>query len=404
MMLRNPFVLVTIPLAFALGLIWFRRKKIHCDSGGSKKKSTDNKTKTTAAGVDTNNLSNNNLTNSGNGTRPDLKQSVSVPIGSTPRKHLSSPINNNDSFDFKFGKSAPIDITPQKTSPSRMKNGDKQLVDANELKSKIEDVEFKTLNSIEEHSFDSVDLPGSIECRRRFSFTVKPHEPAVVVKAATMVTNKSPQSSFGDTVTTPSPPKSQTVVKQQSGESKLNKNKTINNKNVSDKLQVNTSTEHSETETPTRILPVSSPPLSLCSNKSTQSHDSGDSGKGSSPPNSEGGQTLSSIISYDFELAQTHVGYLVGKEGANVKNIKAKTHASILIKRHPTKNSRYKLCTIQGTKQQVDAAIEMIKKKLPQRANLKQVHFDIDLIESSLLPASAINSDLLQVGKFIIKN
>lgn len=387
MYLKNPFVLVTIPLAFAFGLIWFRRKKIHCDSGGQTKSADTNSEKSIAAAA--NPQSSNSLTKGDRRSRADIKHSHSVPIGgSTPVKKSSSPSNNNDSFDFKFGKSAPIDITPHKKSPSRSSGNDTKPVDADELKSKIQDVEFKTLNSIEEHSFDSVDLPGSADCKGRFSFTniVKSHEPAVVVKASTMITNKSPQSSFGDASSTPTPtpkePKSTKAVKN----SEKNDTK-LDSKACKKEQQLKVSTTND------RSVPVSSPPLSLCSNKS---HDSGDSGKGSSPANSEGGQTLSSLVTYDFELPLSLVGVVVGKGGAMVQGIRAKSGATVSILRHPLKK-KLKLCTVQGTQKQVDTAIAIIKTKLPRGTDMQRVELDLVANVSSVLPNSSINKDLLQL-------
>lgn len=426
MLFKNPIVYVTIPLAFALGLFWFRRKKIHCDSGGTKS-SDSPKSASVVQDVD----ASPDKVLASNGIRSDLKHSISLPIGSTPTKKNSSPSNNNDSFDFKFGKSAPIDITPNKISPSRAKNVDK------EEKSDSRGQElYKELNSIEEHSCDSVDLPGSVNCRRRFSFThnIKSNEPPVVVKASTMVTNKSPQSSFESTTSSPSTPssiqkakdanaskstkandnnvtntsktnkgnsknspKSSKTIKNNKDNSKLpNKADDVSN-NKEQQLQVNTSNEEqSATETPTRALPVSSPPLSLCSNKSNQSHDSEDSGKGSSPPNSVGGPTLSSIVSYDFELAQSHVGCVLGKGGAFVSKLKTECGVIVSIKRHPLKQKKFKLCALQGTQSQIDKALEMIKRKLPPRTEMKRFEFDMDSVTIPLM--SNIDPSLLQVS------
>lgn len=204
---KSPLMYLTLPLALALGLIWFRRKKVHCDTGGGKKKPVNDSAQAIANESDLNKIFLQQQQRQANGKRHDFKHSLSVPIGkstSSPtalnKQQHTSPLNNNDSFDLKFGKSAPIDITPNKTSPSRnQKLNDKQAaIDAEELKSKIQDAELKTLNSIEEHSFESVDLPGSIGCRRRFSFTIKSQEPAIVIKASNMADSKSPQSSFED--------------------------------------------------------------------------------------------------------------------------------------------------------------------------------------------------------------
>lgn len=366
MVLRNPFVLVTIPLALALSLIWFRRKKIHCDSSGSKVETSD---KT---------LDKNFESNSANKTelRSDLKHSISLPIGSTPKKLSSSALNNNESFDFKFGKSAPIDITPHKTSPSRSKDGSK------------ESDKDKVLNSIEENSLDSVDLPGSITCRRRFSFTIRTNEPAVVVKASTMDVDKSPQSSF-ETLTTSPPTNTPAPVKTGLASAKNTPAKPKNSEKKSKAEKQSNVDKDSKKQS--RVLPVASPPLSL------KSHDSGDSGKGSSPANSEGGQTLSSIKSYDFELPQALVGCLVGKGGTTVRKVRDDCCVNISIKRHPIKHRKYKLCTLQGTQQQIDSALALIKTRMPPKTSLDRVDIELETAEM-LANIAKIDSNRLQVS------
>lgn len=386
MIFKNPLLFVTFPLALALSVIWFRRKKL-CDTGGEKRLDSEKTTQTVTATSESNNSASKDQ-------HRDLKHSISVPIGSTPKKlHSASALNNNDSFDFKFGKSAPIDITPHKTSPTRSKHGSNDSEDKNKN---------DALNSIEENSLDSVDLPGSITCRRRFSFTIRTNEPPVVVKASAMDANdvnKSPQSSFetlptGD-ASAHSPISSKAT--QSPIKSKSSEKKTKNDK----KLSTIDASNEKEAKKPGRALPVASPPLSLCSNKSNQSHDSGDSGKGSSPANSEGGNTLSSIQSYDFELPQTSVGFLVGKGGATVRKIRDDCNVNISIKRHPVKHRKFKLCSLQGTQKQIDDALAMIKSKMPPKTNLERV--DIELETAEMLAAiSQIDSNRLQV-KYLIK-
>lgn len=380
MVLKSSLAFVTIPFALALTLIWFRRKKIHCDTGGEEKKPVSETNLTKRVEINSSDLN------------ERLKQSISLPIDSTPKKS-PSPINNNESFDFKFGKSAPIDITPHKTSPSRSKNNSNESDDKNK-----NDI----LNSIEESSLDSVDLPGSITCRRRFSFTIKTNEPAIVVKASNMDVNKSPQSSFETLVASPptsdnasiaatSPSSVKTLpspIKAKSSEKKSKNEKQLANSETSSEKGAKKSV---------RVLPVASPPLSLCSNKSNQSHDSGDSGKGSSPANSEGGQTLSSIQTYDFELPQKVVGCLVGKNGATVRKIRDDSNVNIAIKRHPTRPKQFKLCSLQGTQQQIDNALAMIKNKMPPKITLERVDLELETAEM-LAALSKIDSSRLQVS------
>lgn len=50
---------------------------------------------------------------------------------------------------------------------------------------------------------------------------------------------------------------------------------------------------------------------------------------------------------YEFVIPQTLVGRLIGKHGSFVAEIKEKTHAHIIIKKHPSSN-KSKLCSIEG--------------------------------------------------------
>lgn len=397
MVFKNPLILVTIPLALALSVIWFRRKKL-CDTGGENRTVRDKTVTATETPTTNTNSELNRVNNTNNEQHRDLKHSISVPIGSTPKK--LNTLNNNESSEFKFGKSAPIDITPHKTSPTRSKHGSNESDDKN----KNDGSDYKTLNSIEENSLDSVDLPGSITCRRRFSFTIRTNEPPVVVKASAMDAkdvNKSPQSSFETLVTSPTADektsaslRSTTSLKTSSSPNKTkNSEKKVKNEK---KSNVNEVSNQKDAKKPARVLPVASPPLSLCSNKSNQSHDSGDSGKGSSPANSEGGNTLSSMQSYDFELPQNIVGFLVGKHGSFVRKIRDECNVNISINRHPVKPRKYKLCSLQGTQKQIDDALAMIKSKMPPKTNLERV--DIELETAEMLAAiSQIDSNRLHV-------
>lgn len=54
------------------------------------------------------------------------------------------------------------------------------------------------------------------------------------------------------------------------------------------------------------------------------------------------------LFVYEFEILQTLCGLLIGRFGAFVNQIRVKTGASLIIKKHPT-NKRHKLCAIEGT-------------------------------------------------------
>lgn len=86
---------------------------------------------------------------------------------------------------------------------------------------------------------------------------------------------------------------------------------------------------------------------------------SNDSGKGGSdvatPPSSRtpagDGSVTDDVtvvpIVYEFVIPQQLVGRLIGRFGCFVAEIKEKTHAHILIKKHPT-NNKLKVCAIEG--------------------------------------------------------
>ncbi|MPC35513.1 A-kinase anchor protein 1, mitochondrial [Portunus trituberculatus] len=57
-------------------------------------------------------------------------------------------------------------------------------------------------------------------------------------------------------------------------------------------------------------------------------------------------------IFYDFEIPQMLVGRLIGRKGAFINKIKAATDATVIV--HPHKNRKLKLCSVEGTKQQIE--------------------------------------------------
>lgn len=317
---KRSLMYLTLPgVALMLGLLWFRRKKssIHCDTGGNSAESLAEDEKKTKSS-----------------TNRSLQHSNSLPI------QLDKPRNHN--IDAKMCKSAPIDINPKRGSPVKISD---QQIDADILKIKIKDNEQKTLNSIEEHDFESlspVDLPDSVD-RRRFSFSSKktPKQEPVIIKATT-APKISPKHSFAESNCADNIDNVETKPIKDEQCSKMEYKK-----------------EHKQTylansSTPVRNPPISSPPLSICSLQSA------DSGKGSSPPHSE----CSPATTYEFILPQSLIGQLLGRKGSHVNQIKAKTGASILIKKHPDSN-KTKICAVEGTQTEIDAALIMIRKKLP---------------------------------------
>lgn len=324
---KRPLVYLTLPgVALMLGLLWFRRKKnnIHCDTGG---KSSEIQ----AADEDIQKTKINRT----------LQQSKSMTIQSDKKR------NNNNTEAAKICKSAPIDINPRRGSPVKITD---QQIDVDILKIKIQDNEQKMLNSIEENDCESLspELPDSVE-RRKFSFslkkTQKKQEP-VVIKATT-APKISPKHSFAESNYSKNVETTKKANISKDDKSSRKMAYINDNSHETDLTKCNSSTL-------VRNPPISSPPLSVCSLQSA------DSGKGSSPPHSES----SPPTTYEFLLPQSLIGQLLGRKGSHVHQIKSKTGANILIKRHPDSN-KTKICAVEGTQTEIDAALIMIRKKLP---------------------------------------
>lgn len=96
------------------------------------------------------------------------------------------------------------------------------------------------------------------------------------------------------------------------------------------------------------------------------SEGSSDSGKGGSDIHGGFGglapEDLPAV--YEFELPRELCGRFIGQGGRNVAAIKARSNASIYVHQHPL-SSKLKLCTIEGTQEEIRIALEMIRKKFP---------------------------------------
>lgn len=124
---------------------------------------------------------------------------------------------------------------------------------------------------------------------------------------------------------------------------------------------------------------------------------SSDSGKGGSdlatPPPSRipviNTSNLEILSFYECIIPQTIVGKLIGRHGCFVNHIKDKTNAMILVKKHPT-NDKLKICSIEGTKSEIEKALKMIRDKFPIKrypdVTLEQVHITPIVSTVPLIP------------------
>lgn len=136
-----------------------------------------------------------------------------------------------------------------------------------------------------------------------------------------------------------------------------------------------------------------------CSITSDGHHSDSDSGKGGSdiatpPPPSQDLQEPScstltpKIMFHEFVIPQTLVGRLIGRHGTFVHQIKDKTNANILIKRHPENVKAMKVCSIEGMQGEIEAALDMIRDKFPEKrySELSLEHVTFANTAVSLVP------------------
>jgi len=155
----------------------------------------------------------------------------------------------------------------------------------------------------------------------------------------------------------------------------------------------------SANHSPAEVM-LSSPAISTFSD--AHSEGSSDSGKGCSdvvtPPSRTpaGGSSVAGDVApsvYEFVLPQVIVGRLIGRHGAFLQDIRAKTHTNVFIKKHPETNS-LKICAIEGTHQDIDAALKMIRQKFPLR---RFPDLTLDKVTFVKNPCMPINPETLQL-------
>lgn len=364
----RPLLYLSLPgLALIIGLVWFRRKKIvGFDTGG---KSTSEGGAESVATTD-----DSERTCEAEKQDGDFgKQTESLPI--TPSANLKHDSGKNQSSSASSssscsGKSAPIDIVSNTRSPPKFSD---QQLDAELLKLKIEESDIRNLRLIEEQddysSFESpVNLPGTVDRYKnfnRFNRGLEPQTEPVVIKAS-MTAKISPQNSFATELS----PSKETEMRNSSSVDLLNNNSTTNMDSVNFQADADTINNNIVDEPQAangEEIGSHSPALSICSMRS------GDSGKGSSPPQSE----CAPITSYDFFLPVYLVSKMLGRKAGFVQLIKAKTGVNILIKRNPDTH-KTKICTLEGTQAEIDNALVLIRKKFPEKRfsalTLQRVH------------------------------
>lgn len=333
--------------------------------------------------------------------------------------------NNGDDKDspnsMLYGKSAPITIQSNgRASPGKHQQ---PQIDSEMLKSKIQDAEHKKLCSIDE-DFENLssprDLPDSINNRVSFynrKLNQKAEEPVVI--KATRTPKISPENSFLEskytkleceqnnncepvkveekTATTTTAIASPEVLNQkqiqstaavtqaQDQDQKLTED---HNNSVVEQTKV---TDLDADGNQKRNVDAASPSLSICSVQS------GDSGKGSSLPRSEA--TTRVKTTYEFYFPNSLIGQLYGRKRSFINQIKAKTLANVGLSKTRYSTAKLRICTIEGTDNEIDAALAMIRQRLPARRypnfTMQRIHY---ALPQTVVPLSTESLYNLQVS------
>lgn len=348
------------PLAFVLGFFWLRRKRdfAKSDPGG------------------------NNLRN----LQAELAEVLKAEIENSKAKCIPLPSEPEKSII----KSAPIDIVPngslsQRTSPRNMTE---------------QEVDIEIDKIIRQKSYEKERKSSMLSCNG--SFDARIEKLYVSDTSTTPVLTKLPEKAIEtSSEETPleekeaeSDDNTQVVVTEDKvEEEKLaedeNIDENVNNegdlqnyddiglddKDVPVQCEQEEQEEHirhsSERDSANHspLDPILASP-SMCHYSDNHSEGSSDSGKGcseaASPPPAGLPSPQTGLRLYQFIIPQSLVGLLIGKHGAFVSQVKSKTSANIFVKRHPD-SVKLKICAIEGTQGDIDAALDMIRRKFPEK-------------------------------------
>ncbi|XP_020807499.1 A-kinase anchor protein 1, mitochondrial [Drosophila serrata] len=375
----RPLLYLSLPgVAFILGVFWFRRRnKNRLD----KPDDEDTSTVKDAAATTVETRKANGVLQNGKQPQPVASKSMNINgtivngngNGSGSGSSGSGSDERESPNTMLYGKSAPIKIQSNGRSSTS--------IDSEMLKSKIQDAEHKKLCSIDE-AFENlsspVDLPGSVNTSRSFynrKASQKTVEPVVI--KATRTPKISPENSFLETNYT------------KECEQNNNCEPKVDPKEASKEQAEQAEQAVDSNGNQKRNVDAASPSLSICSVQS------GDSGKGSSLPRSEATRVKTT---YEFLFPISLIGQLYGRKRAFINQIKAKTLASVALSKNPY-SSKVRICTIEGTESEIDAALAMIRQRLPAKRypnfTMQRIHF---ALPQTIVPLSTESLYNLQLN------
>ncbi|EDV91883.1 A-kinase anchor protein 1, mitochondrial [Drosophila grimshawi] len=427
----RPLLFLSLPgVAFILGVFWFRRRnKNRIDKNDDDAKANGKQVKDDVVdpSIKMNGLQ------SQNGKLPN-----NAVGGGATTKSMNISVNGNGSLNhgnendspntMLYGKSAPITIQNGRASPGKhqhQQQQQQQQIDSEMLKSKIQDAEHKKLCSIDE-DFENLssprDLPDSISNNRVLFYNRKINqkgEEPVVIKA-TCTPKISPENSFLESkytkqefgepnnncepkkemketktapATAPTPALTPIAgVPQQTALAEVEQDNPVVEQTIVVAKDVNANTENTAAANGNqkRNVDAASPSLSICSVQS------GDSGKGSSLPRSEA--TTRVKTSYRFYFPNGLIGQLYGRKRTFINQIKAKTLANVVLSKTRYSSGKLRICTIEGTENEIDAALAMIRQRLPARRypnfTMQRIHYALPQTVVPLSTESLYNLQL----------
>ncbi|KAM8719529.1 hypothetical protein ACLKA7_005720 [Drosophila subpalustris] len=396
----RPLLYLSLPgVAFILGVFWFRRRnknRVDKNDDDANGKAVDNNGTELSITQRKVNGVNGKLPN-GNGIA-----TKSMNINGGANNAAANNVDKDSPNSMLYGKSAPITIQQSngRASPGKQQQQQQQQhqqqqqqqlqlqqqIDSEMLKSKIQDAEHKKLCSIDE-DFENLssprDLPDSLNNRNRHvsSFynrkcNQKIVEPVVI--KATRTPKISPENSFLEEKQCEQnnncEPKRETTTQIQEQEEDASTVIAVVAEEEETKLTELDVANGNQNQEQKRNVDAASPSLSICSVQS------GDSGKGSSLPRSEATTAIRVKATYEFYFPNSLIGQLYGRKRSFINQIKAKTLANVTL----SKSSRYttgklRICTIEGTDSEIDAALAMIRQRLPARRypnfTMQRIHY-----------------------------
>lgn len=109
-----------------------------------------------------------------------------------------------------------------------------------------------------------------------------------------------------------------------------------------------------------------SPSLTLIDGRSEEG--SQDSGKGASVAQTSSVSPADDLIEtpliYEFEIPQSIVGLVIGRQGITIKQFTDRSGAQMIIRRHYA-GDNFKICTVEGHREQINNCLRLIRRKFP---------------------------------------